>query len=52
MSICVVCTKGSDYVVSNRSLQQAEEELWCIFQAARLLKRNHVASIEKVLQNT
>ena len=41
-----------DYVVSNRSLQQAEEELWCIFQAARLLKRNHVASIEKVLQNT
>ena len=41
-----------DYVVSNRSLQQAEEELWCIFQAARLLKRNHVARIEKVLQNT
>ena len=41
-----------DYVVSNRSLQQAGEELWCIFQAARLLKRNHVASIEKVLQNT
>ena len=41
-----------DYVVSNRSLQQAEEELWCIFQAARLLKRNHVASIEKMLQNT
>ena len=41
-----------DYVVSNRSLQQAEEELWCIFQAARPLKRNHVASIEKVLQNT
>ena len=41
-----------DYVVSNRSLQQAEEELWCIFQAARLLKRNHVTSIEKVLQNT
>ena len=41
-----------DYVVSNRSLQQAEEELWCIFQAARLLKRNHVASIETVLQNT
>ena len=41
-----------DYVVSNRSLQQAEEELWCIFQAARLLKRNHVASIEKVVQNT
>ena len=41
-----------DDVVSNRSLQQAEEELWCIFQAARLLKRNHVASIEKVLQNT
>ena len=41
-----------DYVVSNRNLQQAEEELWCIFQAARLLKRNHVASIEKVLQNT
>lgn len=41
-----------DYVVSNRSLQQAEEELWCIFQAARLLKRNHVSSIEKVLQNT
>ncbi len=41
-----------DYVVSNRSLQQAEEELWYIFQAARLLKRNHVASIEKVLQNT
>ena len=41
-----------DYVVSNRSLQQAEEELWCIFQAPRLLKRNHVASIEKVLQNT
>ena len=41
-----------DYVVSNHSLQQAEEELWCIFQAARLLKRNHVASIEKVLQNT
>ena len=41
-----------DYVVSNRSLQQAEEELWCIVQAARRLKRNHVASIEKVLQNT
>ena len=41
-----------DDVVSNRSLQQAEEKLWCIFQAARLLKRNHVASIEKVLQNT
>lgn len=40
-----------DYVVSNHNLQQAEQELLAIFQAARLRERNQVASIEKVLQS-